>query len=439
MNRIGVHARLGRAFALQIVLISAAVVAGVFATAWIVEDVLSREALEGEARHYWARVAANPSHPIPDTDNMMGYLSRSTSRDDVPVELRAMEPGFGRVTLGATEPLVHASDGPAGRLYLLFQQDEISHLTLYFGVLPLSIILLFIYALSFLTYRLSQRAVSPLVQLARRLEHYDPLGSHGSMNLDDLRSDASAEVATMIEALDQFTRRLEAFVARERNFTRDASHELRTPLAVVRASLDLLDRQADRPERDLTALARMRRTVIQMQSLIESLLLLAREADLDQRHEPTQVEAIVAEQVDLFAELAAANGNEVHVIPIEPLWVAAPRNLVAIAIANLLRNALSYTRDGRVDIELRRSSLRIADTGIGMTQEERQRLFEPFFRGDAARSTSAGHGLGLALVARLAERFGWRLIIDSEPHKGTVISLDFGPTSALPQAESAAR
>ncbi len=438
VKRTGVRARLGRAFALQVALISLAVVGGVFATAWIVEDVLSREALEGESRHFWERVAANPSHAIPDTDNMMGYLSQAADRSDVPAPLRGIGAGFERVEFASSSPLVHVSDGPAGRLYLVFQQDEVSNLTLYFGVLPLSIILLFIYALSFVTYRLSQRAVSPLVQLAARLEHYDPLATNQSLSLDDLRDDAGAEVSTMIESLDQFTRRLEEFVARERNFTRDASHELRTPLAVLRASLDLLDRNRDRPKSDRDALERMRRTIAQMQALIESLLLLAREADLSDRLEPKSVSRIVAEQIDLFADLAIANGNRVSVKEEAPLLVAAPRYLVAIAIANLLRNALSYTRGGEVEIGIYASGVRIRDTGMGMSEADRARLFEPFFRSDAARGASEGHGLGLAIVSRLAERFGWRLTVDSMPGKGTTIELDFGAGSRLADTEAAA-
>lgn len=438
MNSTGVRARLGRAFALQVALISLAVVGGVFATAWIVEDVLSREALEGESRHFWERVAIDPGHAIPDTDNMTGYLSRAADRSDVPQPLRFLGPGFGRVEFESSRPLVHVSDGPSGHLYLVFQQDEVSNLTLYFGVVPLSIILLFIYALSFVTYRLSQRAVSPLVQLAARLEHYDPLGANQPLNLDDLRDDAGAEVATMIESLDRFTRRLEEFVTRERNFTRDASHELRTPLAVLRASLDLLDRNRERSESDRDALERMRRTIAQMQALIESLLLLAREGELSVRAEPTPVGGIVAEQVDLFAELAAANGNHVTINASALLMVGAPRYLVAIAIANLLRNALSYTQQGEVEIELYASGVRVRDTGIGISEADRARLFEPFFRSDAARGTSEGHGLGLAIVARLAERFDWHLKVDSTPGEGTAIELDFGASSGLANTQAAA-
>ncbi len=426
LNRPGVRARLGRAFALQIALISVAVVGGVFATAWIVEDVLSREALAGEAKHFWTRYANDPAQPLPDTDNMLGYLSRAPDRSDVPVPLRGLHPGLERVTIDGEQPLVYVEDGPPGRLYLLFKQDEVSELTLYFGVLPLAIILLFIYALSFVSYRLSQRAVSPLVGLAARLEGYDPLDPDDKLKLDDLRASADAEVTTMIDALADVTGRLERFVARERNFTRDASHELRTPLAVIKANLDLLERTPDRPEAERQSLLRMRRTVAQMQALIESLLMLARETDMALPASPVSVNRLVAEQVELFTELAQTNRNVIEVHDDALLEVRAPPHLIGVALANLLRNALGYTRDGRITVSVLGDRVEISDTGIGMTDADRARLLEPFFRGEASRASGTpGHGLGLAIVGRLIERFGWRLEVVSAPGRGTTVQLIF--------------
>jgi signal transduction histidine kinase len=427
MKRTGVRARLGRAFALQIAAISAGVIVGVFGITFIVSDVLSREALQGEATHFWKRLAENPAQPLPDTDNMTGYLARADDSSGVPEALRNELPGFRRIDFGGERPLLYVSDGPAGRLFLVFRQQEVSDLTLYFGVIPGALVLLFIYALSFVTYRLSQRAVSPLVSLAQRLEAYEPMRTGGQhLDLDDLRGSADAEVATMIEALDRFTRRLEAFVARERNFTRDASHELRTPVAVVRACLDLLERTKQRPETDAASLDRIRRAVTQMQSLIESLLLLAREEELQLPDEKTSVNAVVVEQIDLLADFARDTGNVVRVVENEDLVVAAPPRMIAIALTNLLRNALTYSRDGVVEVTVGPESVTVRDAGLGMTAEDLQRVFEPFFRGDASQAYAAsGHGLGLAIVRRLVDQFGWSLDLASTKGFGTTVTLSF--------------
>lgn len=428
VKRTGVSARLGRAFALQIAVISAAVIVGVFAIAFIVSGVLSRKALEGEAAHFWERFAADPMQPLPDTANMIGYLARNGDVTQIPDRLRAESPGFRRIEVDGARPLLYVSDGPGGRLYLVFQQQQVSDLTLYFGVIPGAFVLLLIYALSYLTYRLSQRAVSPLVRLAERLEAYRPLPS-GDMRLalDDLRDGADAEVATMIEALDRFARRLEAFVLRERDFTRDASHELRTPIAVLGASLDLLERDADRPQPERACIERMRRTLTQMHALVESLLLLAREEEVAAGTQTCDVNAVVREQIDLLSDLARERGNVVNLAEDETLEVAAPSRFVAIAFGNLLRNALGYTRAGTVSVRVAAGAVTVADTGPGMSAEELGRVFEPFVRGAAAQEGGAGgHGLGLAIVRRLAMQFGWQLDVDSASGRGTRIALRFG-------------
>ncbi len=432
MKRTGVRARLGRAFALQIAAISAGVIVGVFGITFIVSDVLSREALQGEAAHFWKRLAENPAQALPDTDNMSGYLARDGDSGGVPEPLRAQPPGFRRIDFQGERPLVFVSDGPGGRLFLVFRQQQVSNLTLYFGVIPGAFVLLFIYALSFVTYRLSQRAVSPLVSLAQRLEAYEPMRAGGQrLDLDDLRGSADAEVATMIEALDRFTRRLEAFVARERNFTRDASHELRTPIAVVRACLDLLERDKQRPAADAASLDRMRRAVTQMQSLIESLLLLAREDELHLLDEKTHVNAVVGEQIDLLTDFARDTGNVVRVIEQGELVVAAPPRMIAIVLTNLLRNALTYSRDGVVEVTVGLESVTVSDSGAGMSAEDLKRVFEPFFRGGASYAYAAsGHGLGLAIVRRLVDQFGWSLDLASAPGNGTTVTLTFSGARA---------
>ncbi len=435
MKRTGVRARLGRAFALQIAVISAAVIVGVFGISFVVSDVLSRKALQGEAAHYWMRWETNAAAAPPDTDNMTGYLARGDDFAAIPEPLRRQPPGFRRIDFQGEQPLLYVSDGAGGRLYLVFRQAQVSDLTLYFGAIPGALVLLFIYALSFITYRLSQRAVSPLVSLAQRLETYDPKRDAGThLDLGDLRDSADAEVTTMIEALDRFTRRLEAFVVRERNFTRDASHELRTPIAVVRACLDLLERNKQRPATDQASLDRMRRAVSQMQSLIESLLLLAREDELHALDESTNVNVLLAEQIDLLADLAQETGNAVKLTERAELIVNAPPRMIAIVLTNLLRNALMYSRDAVVNVSVGADFVSVRDTGIGMSSADLTRVFEPFFRGegrietkgDASRHRAAsGQGLGLAIVRRLVDQFGWSLDLTSALGEGTTVTLRF--------------
>jgi len=431
IKRVGVLTRLSRVFALQIAVISIATIGGVLTTARIAEDVLTRKALNGEAEHFWALYRTNPTQPLPYTDNMRGYLAADGDLSTIPSQLRDQLPGYRRVNFEGHQPILHVSDFGGARLYLVFAAAKVSDLAFYFGVAPLSAVLLLIYGLAWYTYRLSLRAVSPMVQLAERLEGSDLSLDRGiTLNLDDLRHDADTEVAVMIDSLDRFTTRLNAFVERERDFTRDASHELRTPLAVLNGSLDLLARNADRPAPERETLARMRRTIADMRVLLDTLLLLAREEEIAAPAEPVSVNDVVKTEVADQRDLALAGNNAVNVVDTAHLQVHAPAKIIAILLGNLLRNALMYTRNGRIDLTIDARRVRVADTGIGMSQHEVERAFEPFFRGDGTNaaptiSTGGGHGLGLAIVKRLATQFGWQVMVSSTPGSGTTVDVEF--------------
>ncbi|MBM4206205.1 MAG: HAMP domain-containing histidine kinase [Gammaproteobacteria bacterium] len=427
MTRGGIRARLGRLFVLQISVISVAVIAAVFATAYIVTDVLSRAALEGEAAYFWKRYASDASVPLPDTDNMIAYLAPGGALEKIPAALAERQPGFGQLDFEGRDSLLYVSDGPAGRLYLVFRQEQVSRLILYFGVIPAAFVLLLIYALSYIVYVLSQRAVSPLVRLAGRLEDYRPADrSYGALRLDDLREDADDETLTMVGALEDFAARLEDFALREREFTRDASHELRTPIAVLAASLDLLERNGARPPAEQQVLARMRKAVLHMQSLLENLLLLAHEDPLPVPPEGADINALVAEQIELLRDRTDETGNSVHLEECAQVQLPVPQRLFSVAFGNLLANALNYTRNGDVRVRIDSDVVAVEDTGVGMTADDVQRAFEPFFRGDHGAAEGApGHGLGLAIVQRIARRCGWQVELASEPGRGTRASLVF--------------
>lgn len=424
-GRRGLHARLGRLFAGQLLVIGAATVGGIYITQVVVEDLLTRRALEMEASHFWRRHAEDPAHALPDTANMRGYLGGG----DVPGALAGQAPGFRRLPVEGRSRLVHVSDRGDARLYLVFNADQVSDLAFYFGILPLSVVLLLIYLMLFIAYRWSSAALSPLVRLARELETVD-FARPGSvrLNLDGLRRTADAEVATMIDALDRFTARLDAAIERERVFTRDAGHELRTPLAVFKGSLDLLERDAERPRGDRDALARMRRTATEMESLLETLLALARESG--PAAGSADVGAVVGEETAALEDLARQRRNRVRVRCEDGLVVAAPPQVIHVIVGNLLRNALAHTENGEVEVTASPQALTVSDTGSGMSAEELSHAFEPFYRGERGRDASRGHGLGLSIVRRLTRQYGWTLNAHSSVGQGTTVTVGFSDAAA---------
>lgn len=440
-KRRGLSARLGRIFAIQLLVIGLATLIGVYITQIIVEDLLTRQALNGESAHFWELYERDPAQPLPNTANMTGYLvpldkagdsptAQQAIKKGLPGELVDFSAGYRDTHIGSQRVLVHVSDQAGKRLYLVFLGEQVSSLAFYFGTLPLSIVLLLMYVMLFIAHRWSQQALSPIVTLAKRLEgvNFERSGRI-DLDLDSLAENANDEVAAMIEAVDQFTGRLDAAIERERVFTRDAGHELRTPVAVFKGSLDLLEQRGERPEFERAALKRMRRTVRDMEALLETLLLLAREEEVALPAEPILVNTLIAGQMELLSSIGEESGNQLVLVEHAELNVRVPAKIIEIALSNLLRNALAYTRNGTVTVTIRADAVQVEDSGIGMSERELASAFEPFYRAESSRESTKGHGLGLSIVRRLARQFGWQISAVSRPAEGTSVEIRFESTA----------
>ncbi|MDT8448581.1 MAG: HAMP domain-containing sensor histidine kinase [Wenzhouxiangellaceae bacterium] len=429
--RGSIRTKLVRVFLIQILAISVATALGVWAAAFVVEQVLVREALNGEAEHFWSHYEKDPSFPLPNTDNLTGYLVGDPGREPAPEWLRGAESGYGREhTPSDTDPVVHVSERDGRKLILVFDEMQVSSLAFWFGIAPLTGVLLLIYLLTWAGYLMSRRAVSTVVQLADAVRSFDfREGNFDALRLQEFGDTTDAEVLALINALEQFSNRLERFVQRERNFTRNASHELRTPLAVLKGNVDLLRRFPDSPQRD-QIVARMTRTVRDMESLVETLLILARESESKLAWSSVVLNDLVAEQFDQVKGAIDRPGVETRLTADCLLETEAPERVLAIIFHNLLRNAMTFTDSGQVSVHIDRNSVTVRDTGCGMSEADLERAFEPFYR--AHDRSNEGYGLGLAIVSRLCRRFGWPLEADSELGSGTMFRITFPGGRAMP-------
>ena len=423
MAKRGLRYKLLRAFLLQIGLISIATLFGVLAAAKVVEDLLVRTALEGEAAHFWNLYQKNSDQPRPDTMNLAGYLAVDNDFSEVPESLRRLQPGYVRTQLDGRHPIVYVEDRNNARLFLVFDEEQVAELSFFFGVVPLSLVLGLIYLFAWLSYRQASQAVSPVVKLARKVDRFDLRTQRiAELDLSELRESTDSEVIILVDALDQFTERLQLFIERERNFTRDASHELRTPLTVIKSSLALLQKRPDYQPAEAKALDMIERTVRDMEALIDTLLLLAREESSPLPEDDILVNDLLTNLVEQIGR-TAGNGR-VHLDMEENclLSVRAPEKVLTILFSNLLRNAFNYTHEGLISVTIDERRVSVADSGPGIGREQLHSVFEPFYRG---RTDSNGHGLGLAIVKRLCNRFGWSLKVRSKPGEGTCFTVVF--------------
>lgn len=437
-----VQSRLLRVFVLQLALISLLTVAGIFAASLVAERLLVNQALVGEANYFWQQRAENPSFALPDTLNLQSWFSAEGSLDTVPEHFAELPLGQHRVVVDGDNRIVHVSEQKAERLYLLFQDETVSNLAFYFGVVPLTLVLLIMYSLAFLTYWLSKRAVSPIVRLAGVIERFDFNARDASeLDLRELPGPRDSETVVLAQALDHFIERSKDSIERERNFTRYASHELRTPIAVIQgsiASLELVNLDGA-PGR---AVARIKRASEHMAQLINSLLLLARDRASFDTTESVDVTVLIEVLIDEIQSVDANDAIDVVLKPAAGLLVAAPSAVLSIVLGNILRNACKYTDKGVVEVEVEDSFVTISDSGRGLSEEEQRRIFEPFYRvenNDSSRvggseqsrfsaQTGQGLGLGLAIVQHFCDNHGWLLEVSSEPGKGSRFTVRFRPS-----------
>jgi signal transduction histidine kinase len=234
------------------------------------------------------------------------------------------------------------------------------------------------------------------------------------------------EVGALATAFDRMLERLERAFARQRDFVSDASHELRTPLAVLRAQVELLDRETDdgtRHEGTATLLHRLD----ELDRLVGDMLTLASaEAGRLVRPQPVDLADFFE---DLRRDLPLFGERDFHVEPVDGVLEADPDRLTQV-LRNLVRNAVSHTAPGdRVTVAARSRDgwleLAVTDTGPGIAHDQLEHVFERFYRADEDRSRdSGGSGLGLAIARAIVEAHGGRIWAESTPGKGATFHLE---------------
>lgn len=427
--------RLNKVFIIQLIIITIATVVGVIGAAKIVEDVLIKEALVGEAEFYWEKKNKFVEFPLPKTMNMTGYLVKDGDFSLVPDVLETVKEQYQRIKLNDTKPIVYVSEQDDEKLYLIFEEAQVTRLALYFGITPLIIVLLIIYLPAFISFVFSKRAFSPLLKLVERLDEAK-ITRKGYIKLDftDIRQMGNTDVNVLVDAFEDFSMRITQMIRRERNFSRYASHELRTPLTVLRGSLELMKRQ-DLPPKGHKLVQRMRPMVEEMQALIEALLMLSRDELIERSEEPILVNDLLKSTVEDTIRLFDPRDITLEWKPNHLVQKHLPEQLFTIVISNLIRNAITYSEDPvLLKVTITGRDIIIQDNGKGMTSEQISRIMEPFYRADEF-GQAKGFGLGLSIVDMICKQCDWKIKFESELDKGTKVTLTLNNVEILASAE----
>ena len=293
-----------------------------------------------------------------------------------------------------------------------------------------------------LLWWLIERSLQPLARVARQVGEQDATG------LTPLPvTGLPDEVAPLVTALNALLDRLGGAWAGQRAFVADAAHELRSPLTALKLQAQVLRRlgetgapdsknpaeNAARIQAFQAALAALTAGVDRASRLVEQLLALARtEPGAPQPAPQTVALAALLRQVlaDAAAPLAASRGSRLILSADDRLAVPGDAAELQVLVRNLVDNALRYSPPGgTVQLTLAASPagplLTVDDSGPGIPEAERERVFERFVRG-AASAETAGSGLGLAIVRSIARRHGASVALGSSPLGGLRVRLQFG-------------
>jgi signal transduction histidine kinase len=424
--------RIKLAFIVQALVASIVITVMTMLGATLVRGIVVRNTLEREAAAFW-NTKGDLAQSLPRGRTVTSYyVPNGAPGAELPDGLRQLVPGMHRVE-GLPGHAVYVDNEARGRLTLVYNTEMLDNAILWSTLGSALLALVIGYGLSWWTYRTSKRLVGPVSWLAGVVTRWDPRAPDiAAIRAHNLPAEAGEEVHGLAAALAGLSDRVAEFVQRERNFTRDASHELRTPLTVIRVATDLMLADPDASARQQRSLLRVQRAGRDMEAVIDAFLILAREAEVEPVSEEFDVREIVAHEIERVQPLLVGRPIELGVTDEGAPHLFAPPHVLAVMVGNLLSNAVRFTDRGRIDLHLRRDGIEVRDTGIGMSPEAVARAFDPFYRADPLREE--GRGMGLSIVRRLGERFGWPVSLVSTPGQGTTVQIRFGDDAVAGQA-----
>ena len=277
------------------------------------------------------------------------------------------------------------------------------------------------------SYMISSRAFRPLDRINAAAEAInearDLKGRIGMPTGED-------EFSRLAINFDGMCERLERSFEAEKQFTADASHELRTPISVIKGACEYAETygEEDSPEERRENMEMIHRQADRMAVLVTRLLQMTRMEQGTEGATPIPLD-LGAEAAALCAELFP-NESRLTVEAARGITVLADRELLARVLCNLVENGLKYVRADeppqvRVTVasDGAEATLAVSDRGIGIPEEEREKIWTRFYRIDRARTDGESTGLGLSMVAQIARLLGGRMTLESEVGQGSTFTL----------------
>ena len=315
-----------------------------------------------------------------------------------------------------------------GALSIVLDVDAIERSILFDA---LGILLVVIVAGSCVAYFLIGHYTKPVQQLSAHMKEISPNTLSDSIEIEG----GGEEIQELVKSFNQMTEQLDEAFAMQRRFSTSAAHELRTPIAVLKTKLDVFKKKK-REQHEYDELVDTMETYIdRLSSIITDLLEFAETSELGEA-EDVSLDSVIKTVVDDLESVAQNNmiNMQIDVQPkvqseAQTFIVKGNTNLLYRALYNLVENAIRYNNEeGSVNITLetrgQEGVIIIADTGVGIAPEQRELVFEPFYRVNKSRSREfGGAGIGLSLVKTILKRHGASITVSENNPQGSVFTI----------------
>ena len=315
-----------------------------------------------------------------------------------------------------------------GALSIVLDVDAIERSILFDA---LGILLFVIVAGSCAAYFLIGHYTKPVQQLSAHMKEMSPNTLSDSIEIEG----GGEEIQELVKSFNQMTEQLDEAFAMQRRFSASAAHELRTPITVLKTKLDVFKKKK-REQHEYDELVTTMETYIdRLSSIITDLLEFAETSELGEV-EDVSLDSVIKTVVDDLESVAQNNMINMQ-IDIQPkaqseaqtFIVKGNTNLLYRALYNLVENAIRYNNEeGSVNITLetrgQEGVIIIADTGVGIAPEQRELVFEPFYRVNKSRSREfGGAGIGLSLVKTILKRHGASITVSENNPQGSIFTI----------------
>lgn len=267
----------------------------------------------------------------------------------------------------------------------------------------------------------SHRVIRPIKQLADQITAFKNQPGE-SFDLSEFSDD---EIGVLARKLQHYHEQLIQLLIREKEFASNVSHELRTPVTSISMAAEVLATNKNLSLIESARIQRIQRAASEISELIETFLILAQiDNESAKYNHVCKMGPIVSKVIEQQRVWLGNKPVKVTIEENEQLEVSAHPGILNVLVANLVRNAFRYTEQGSITVSLTSKQLTVTDTGVGIDAPTQAQIFERHVKVHTQDSKTIG-GLGLAIVQRICERYGWKVSFKSKKDQGSQFTVLF--------------